>query len=815
VTNGRARFGHQASAALVVAGLAMASMGAVLPLLPVRDTSSEPLQPLAAVVVIAVLFAISEVTKFHFELRRQALSVSISDLPLVLGLFLVPPPLLLLARLAPAVVVMVARRTAPATLAFNLGLFTAETSVATSLFALLHPPEALGLSSWGAAFVVVVVVDALGAAAVVAAITVTQGPPSRLTVVQMLTSVVVSGLLGGTVAVMSLQVVHHSRFGLVLLGVLVAVIAVSHRAYYRLLRRHADLNQLFAYTQTLGAAQSKDGVVSELLSQSRELLQAESAELVEPVVSRIAPPPDDVRLQVPQVIPRGTRDLTQRRWLAETGLKDALTVPMKDQDEVIGVLQVGNRLGSASSFTADDLRLLQTLVAHAEALWHNARLLDKLRHDAQHDSLTGLGNRALFLEELSQLLASVDGSGELGAVLLLDLDRFKEVNDALGHPVGDTLLEMVAIRLVAHVPAGAVVARLGGDEFTILLPRCRSAEDAMATARAVRAALTGPFEVNGTFLEVGASVGVAIVPLDGTDPATVLRRADVAMYDAKRATSGVVRYKPTHDQRSTDLLEMAGELRQAIEREQIVMHYQPKASLRTGRVVGFEALARWCHPERGVVMPDVFIPLAEQTGLVGELTYSAITQALRDCRTWLDVVPGIGVSVNLSPRRLLEPDLPAVVADSLAAAEVPADLLTLEITESSIMSDPAASIRALHQLRDLGVHLSVDDFGTGYSSLAYLKELPIHEVKIDKSFISPMHQDRTAAAIVRAVVDLAHTLALNVVAEGVEEEATVTALTEVGCDVQQGYALGRPLPADAVRPWLRDRRDARRRPRAI
>jgi diguanylate cyclase (GGDEF)-like protein len=774
-----------------------------------------------AIAIVAATYGLAEISMFHVEVRGQALSVMLSDLPLVLGLFLLTPERLLLAGLVPAILLIMARRTAPGKAIFNLGLLTIEVAVAMVVMEALAPGRAHDIRSWAATLVTVLAVDVLGTAAVVAAMNQFGSRPTAADIRQMLAAVTVSGVLSTIVGLMAIVVLHSSTSALVLLAGLVVVVAVVHRAYYRLLRQHADLSRLFAFTQRAGGANNEaQTVVTELLTRARDMLNAESAVLrMRPVnddgVARNVDTTDPIAAGRPMVLPRGTRDPAMRRWLAEAGLRDALLVPLRDEDEITAVLQVGNRQGEAGTFTRDDLQLLQTLAVHAEVLWHNGRLLDRLRHDAHHDSLTGLGNRSLFQDELSRVLDHLKEPDELAAVLLLDLDRFKEVNDALGHPVGDTLLEKVAARLLAHVPADALVARLGGDEFTILLRRCRSPEDATATARAVKAALTGPFEVNGTFLEVGASVGVAVVPLDGTDPSTVLRRADVAMYEAKHSTSGVVRYQPAHDRRSSDLLELAGELRQAIEHEQIVMHYQPKASLRTERIVGFEALARWHHPARGMVMPDVFIPLAEQTGLVGDLTYSAVTQALRECRTWLDVVPGVGVSVNLSPRRLLEPDLPAVVADLLAAARVPADRLTLEITEGSIMSDPAASIRALHQLRDLGVQLSVDDFGTGYSSLAYLQRLPIHEVKIDRSFITPMNHDRGAAAIVRTVVELAHTLGFNVVAEGVEEEETQMALADVGCDIQQGYGLSRPLPPEAVRPWLRDRRNARRRPRAI
>jgi diguanylate cyclase (GGDEF)-like protein len=797
------------SAVPAVGGSVMGAVGGLI-LATTRHVEVDPTLgvPLTAAVV-AALYLLAEVSMFHVEVRGQAFSVTLSDLPLVLGIFLLTPEWLLLVALVPVILVGLLRRTDVSKALFNVGLLTLEVAVATLLLDALAPTRTPDVWSWAATFGSVLVVDLLGTAAVVAAMHLLGSRPDRTDVLQMVLAVSVSGLLSTTLALMAIIVLHSSAAGLVLLAVLAGVVALAHRAYYRLLRQHANLNRLFAFTQTVGSAQDSEGVVAELLTQARELLAAESAVLRLRVTEPTSP--DDLVADArPVVLPRGTRDPVQRRWLAKAGLRDALLVPLRDHDDVVAVLQVGNRLGVSGTFTRDDLALLQTLTAHAEVLWRNGRLLEQLRHDAQHDSLTGLANRSLFIDKLTSLLAApthqTASSGTRAAVLLLDLDRFKEVNDALGHPVGDVLLQQVADRLHSHVPSGAVVARLGGDEFAVLIPACRAAEDALATARAARASLTGAFEVAGTFLEVGASVGVAMIPADGDEAPAVLAHADVAMYAAKRSATGVARYQREHDTSSTDRLALAAELRGALLEDQISLHYQPKANLRTGRTVGFEALARWQHPTRGLVMPDEFIPLAEHTGLIGPLTKRALQLALAECRSWLTTAPGVGVAVNLTPRRLLEPSLPASIADLLSGTGVPADLLTLEITESSIMSDPEAAGRALRQLRELGVRLSIDDFGTGYSSLAYLQRLPVDEVKIDKSFVIPMAMDPSAAAIVRAIVDLAHTLDLSVVAEGVEDDQTRGLLADLGCDVVQGYGLARPMPAESVADWLRAHR---------
>jgi len=778
--------------------LAVAGLG-VLRLAP--DRAPVPIS-LTAVVAILVLFGVAESTQIHLEVRRETVSVSISELPLVLALFLLPPAAVVACRLLPAAAVFVARRTAPGKAAFNIGLFTAEVGTAELLFQWLHVGTGLGVRDWGVAYPTIAVVDLVGSVAVVAAIRFLGGRPSLR---QVLLPVQLGGLLNTTAALLAVLVLRVNGAATVLLVIMAGVIAVAYRGYNRLQRQHADLGQLFAFTQTVGTNQSSDETVTQLLDRARELLQAESAvlrlrpEAGEGVTSTATGLPPE-----PMVIPRTTKDPLLREWLVHNGVRDALLVPLCDGPELVGILQVGNRLGAMSTFSAQDLQLLQTLTAHAELIRNNGRLLEQLRHDAHHDGLTGLANRSHLLLRLQDRLAT--GFGTAGdveaAVLLLDLDRFKEVNDTLGHPVGDRLLRQVAARLKEHLPADAVVARLGGDEFAVLLPACGSAEEARAVARSARQDLARTYEVDGTTLEVGASIGIALIPRDGQDPPSVLQHADVAMYAAKRTEVGVALYRADDHHSGLHRLALARDLRHAAEDGQLLVHYQPKMSLRTGEVVGCEALVRWAHPVRGLVMPDEFVPIAEQTGMIARLTREVLHQALRECRDWRALRPGAGVAVNLSARGLLDPGLAEVVADQLAATGVPPELLTLEITESSVMSDFDTAFAALQQLHGLGVRLSVDDFGTGYSSLAYLQRLPVHEVKIDKSFVMPMSVSTPAAAIVRAIVDLAHNLGLSVVAEGVEDDRSRHALRAMGCDTMQGYLLSRPLPPEQLTAWL-------------
>jgi diguanylate cyclase (GGDEF)-like protein/PAS domain S-box-containing protein len=427
----------------------------------------------------------------------------------------------------------------------------------------------------------------------------------------------------------------------------------------------------------------------------------------------------------------------------------------------------------------------------------------ELRHQAFHDPLTGLPNRALLHDRLEQAIRLAHRDGGPLALLLMDLDRFKEVNDTLGHQQGDALLQQVCQRLRDALRASDTVARLGGDEFAVLLPETDEA-GATAVARQLLRVLEQPFLLEGQPVDVGASLGLALHPAHGTDAATLLRRADVAMYVAKRAGGGYTVFSAEHDRHSPDRLALVGELRQAIEQEQLTLHYQPKVGVRTGTVTGVEALVRWQHPERGLIPPDRFIPLAEQTGLIRPLTRWVLNAALRQCNTWRQAGLEIPVSVNLSMRNLHDPELPEVIAKLLARWGVPPTGLRVEVTESAVMADPGRAMEVLGQLRALGLEIAIDDFGTGYSSLGYLKRLQVTQLKIDRSFVQHMATDGSDLAIVHATIAMGHNLGLTVVAEGVEEKFAWELLTRLGCDAAQGYYLSRPLPVPELLEWLRD-----------
>jgi diguanylate cyclase (GGDEF)-like protein/PAS domain S-box-containing protein len=444
-------------------------------------------------------------------------------------------------------------------------------------------------------------------------------------------------------------------------------------------------------------------------------------------------------------------------------------------------------------------------VAFLRDVSHSKQQLVRLRHQAMHDSLTELPNRAMLYDRLTQTLESAQRNGTTLVLMLMDLDRFKEVNDTFGHHFGDMLLKQVAFRLRNALAVSDTVARLGGDEFAVLLPDSDS-RAAITMARKILNSLQQPFIVEAQVLEVGASIGIALYPVHGGDARTLLRRADIAMYSAKQANSGYAFHQSEQEPRSTDQLALVVEMRNAIERDEFVLHYQPKLHLRSGLVTRAEVLIRWNHPERGLIPPNVFIPIAERTGLIKPITDWILERALRQCREWQDNGVPMHIAVNVSAKSLQDHEdmLPQKLQQLLDRWQVDPRFLKIEITESSIMADPAHALAILSLLQSMGVRLSVDDFGTGYSSLTHLRQLPIDEIKVDQSFVMGMKTSDADAAIVRTVIDLAHNLGKQVCAEGVEDEETWQMLKDLGCDLAQGYYISRPLSALDLLAWLTD-----------
>jgi len=689
--------------------------------------------------------------------------------------------------------------------------------------------------------------------------------------------------------ILAIALVEAGTADLLLLCGLVAVADVGWQRALSARQRHGALEELYGFTRRL--ASTDDGeraLIAEVLLGARSMLSASSATMVVPLdaplehltlrcrlegdepleVQEGAPrdeladlvasggplvlsskrpgppgppgPPGTAANPRPETGPAGGDQDDRERHVqferSSARMGGAIAAPLAPGEPLSGYLLVAGRAFSHEGFGPDDLRLLQALAANAAVALRKTGLLDKLRHEASlrhyeahHDALTGLPNRTMLYERLGTLLGHPSsGTVEVG-LALVDLDRFKHVNDTLGHHAGDLVLVEVARRLGPLAGDGTLVARLGGDEFAILAYQDSSAEGAavpgaggtepsappgdargacLAKAADALLAIAQPMSVLGLELVVVASAGVVGPVKEGTSQSTVLSRAEIAMYEAKSSGGGLRVYNPVSDRSTVRRLTMATELRKAIEGGKVHLHYQPVVDVVTGAVTGAEALARWEHEQFGHISPDEFIPVAERSGLIEPLTRWAIPEALGQLCLWRRSSPGLTMAVNLSAASLLRPNLAADIEAALQAAGLPASALRLELTESTLMAEPGE--KALHELKDLGVALSVDDFGTGYSSLTRLKQLPFDEVKIDRSFVTHMGTSNDDEAVVRSVIRLAQGLEKLVTAEGVEDQEVLAMLAALGCNSAQGFYMGRPAPA---REWGGRSQTGRRRGR--
>ena len=779
----------------------------------------------AVTVALLLAFAFAEVAVVHIPVGRNSYALTFSDIPLVVGLFFLSPLAFVLVRvLGAAAPRALENRGSPRKLVFNLAWYTVEASLAVIIWhGLLASSVELGPMAWLAAGVVTVTVDLIGTLAISLVIATDTGAKPRAREVLVEANPLVA-LVNASTALVIVYVITSDWRALWTVAVVVAVLVFAQRSHNRLRRRTESLEQLGQFTSDVGGQLEVETAVRTALLWMTRSLKAETAELVleerfagssrrwtAAFDGSVSEQPGAVYAVAlapwladgPVLARRRTRDRALAAALRTAGLRDAIAMPLHGDGEVIGTLLVGDRLGDVETFAASDLRELQALGNHLSVTLRNARRADLIRENAHEqlrrslvDELTGLPNRRHLQEQLGTHL---DDGGRATAILL-DLDRFKDINDTLGHRTGDELLKMVAERLDRSAPHDALVARLGGDEYAVLLLSDDDATTAYVVAL-IRHAFSQPFELEQLQVTVEASLGVAVVD-SSAGPTDLLRRADIAMFAAKSRRTGVETYRPELEVGSPQRLTLLTDLREAITRGELTVHFQPKVRLRDGQVVGAEALVRWVHPQRGFIGPDEFVPVAEHSGLITPLTFAVLRQSLDACASWRRAGRPLGVAVNISPRSLLDPSFVDEVARALAVVEVPASAVTLEITESSLMADPERAIEAMQRLRTLGLHLSIDDLGTGYSSLSYLQRLPVSEVKIDRSFLRPDDTEGDSFAIVGAIVDLGHRLGRHVVAEGVEDETTWARLQQLGCDSAQGYWMSRPLPAADFTTWL-------------
>jgi diguanylate cyclase (GGDEF)-like protein len=817
------------------------------------------------VVVVAVAlgagFFFAEQFLLTVEFRRQAHVFTLAGIPLLIGVLVLPPEILVATRLAGSLLAFVWQRVSVEKMAYNSAAYAFEAAADVLLVQLLlRPYHGLDVRTAVILIVVLAVVDQLIGALVLVIIRVHNGPLSRSDVLQ---DVLPSFLMSVAASMVALNILILLQYGVVGAGVAVLLLglgAFGYRAYAAARRRHESLTLVHEFVTGGVGAQSLETLAEQLLSRIRRLLRASSVQVM--VVDSDSDGDGDsgrdsnrslggergdtipsgrglalaldldeedhleisqrdfdtqdwvvvraLSQQEPLLAGRTAKDPALRRWLAERGFRDAMMVALPESSGVRGTVRVTDRLGETSTFTTEDLTMLQTLTGHLAVALRNTRLLQELGWDATHDSLTGLANRRELYTEGQKRL--VKDPVRRRALLLLDLDRFKEVNDSLGHHAGDQLLVEVAARLRGALRGADLLARLGGDEFAVLLndagsdEAARVAENLRATLAVPFAAPAGPSLAGSLTLHSTVSVGISRFPEDGPDLSALLRKADIAMYKAKTSFQGFHVYSGIDDADDTTRLQTVDELRTGLDGDQLVLHYQPKVDLDSGHVHSVEALVRWDHPTRGLIYPDAFLPLVEASGLMRAMTVRVLEIALDQAADWHARGQRLTIAVNLSASSLVDAELPDEVFAMLAARGVPPRVLQLEITEEFLMADHDRARSILTRLRDGGIQISVDDFGTGYSSLSRLREMPIDELKLDRSFVLPMADDARAAALVASAIGLAHSLGLRMVAEGVETNVAYTELKRLGCDQGQGFLMSRPVPAAELDHWLSNRR---------
>jgi diguanylate cyclase (GGDEF)-like protein len=759
--------------------------------------------------------------------RRASASIALDGVPILLAAAFLPPVAVLATVLAGQLATLVPSRKplVMVTVSLLVNLFAVATAVMVYDRA-MGATSPVSLTGWLLAAGLLLVTSVTSLTGIVAARAVLKWrwthPPLGSTLLQVTLDVVLCSV-GGLVAV---SLVLANPWAIVLFAVLVAAADLGWHRTARAAERHASLQKLYDFTSRLATVEGGEReVVRAVLDEARALLMASRAILVAPLEAPLEhlclrctvdeEQPARFEEGVPlttlalMVRERGsvladahTTDPESKRVLGAEGVREVLAVPLRPGEAGAGCLAVADRAFTHEGFGPADVRLLGALAANAEAVLRRTGLMEKLReeaavrhYEATHDRLTGLANRAVFSSRMEDALqpAQAPGSGARVALVLLDLDGFKAVNDTLGHHVGDMVLAQLACRLAPLGGETTLVARVGGDEFVVLLEDAPDEDGCMAMAERVFSAVNEPIVVKDFELVVRGSVGVAASAVRRTSGAVLLRHADIAMYKAKAEGGGVRLYDAATDRSTLRRLSLATELRKALEASQLQLHYQPVVDIPTGRIFSCEALTRWSHDQFGPIAPDEFIPVAERAGLIDPLTWWVLRTALTQVKQWRTFLPQLSVAVNLSARSLATRDLAARVSQELDLAGLAPDALRLELTESSMMADLGAP--ALRELSALGVSLSIDDFGTGYSSLTRLRELPFHEVKIDKSFVAQMCRASEDEAVVRSVIELARGLGRMATAEGVEDEGTLDRLLALGCHSAQGFLLGRPAPA--------------------
>ena len=762
------------------------------------DVARPELWQLAAATAVIVF---GDVAVLHVRFGSDRMSFTWGEASIILGLALVPGPLLVITAMAAIAAAQVCLRRPLQKVAFNAAAMAVAANLASTVATAVAGEQGLRELdrplTWLALTLAAAAFFAWNTAAVAVAVAFSQRLPVRRVLARQL-PLLLLGLLGNTLGAIALLTTDWRGKTLAVVPAFIGLLYLSYRNYLR-------------------AIEERD-IWQQLDDASKELSRLEEAEVASAAIRRAVQLFKAVRAEM---VVYDDADAGTRRYVGDSVDVEAAavvdggwwTTPATDDTRVVVDCEgLAGRIGRLCLDFERETRLSRreqqvlTTFSHAvSTCLQNARLYGEMRaeagrqaYEASHDSLTGLANRALLRERAPLVLAESARSGRPCALLLLDLDHFKEINDTLGHSAGDLLLQQVAERLSDSTRSGDLVVRLGGDEFAVLLRDLRCVDDAPKVAVDLLRSLSAPMVFEGLKLSVEGSIGVACYPEDGGDIEDLLRKADIALYQAKASRGSVQRYRADRDDSSSDRLQLVTELGAALENDELILHFQPQIDIRTGDVRGCEALVRWQHPERGLLPPVEFVDVAEHSGLVRAFTLHILDRALAQAAEWQLADRDVTVAVNLSARNLLDPDLPADVARVLDRHGVAPQMLVLEITETTMMSELDVVEQVLSGLRRLGVEIAVDDFGTGYSSLAFLQRVAVNEIKIDKRFVLGMQESESDTAIVRATIELAKSLGLRTVAEGVETADLLERLTRMGCDSAQGFYFGRPAEASVI-----------------
>lgn len=794
----------------------MLAVGLSLCLPRLAESSATVVSPRIPLLALAAVWLVLELVTLYVSFGGDldnSEDIVLTEFVLALGLLMATPlDLLVVGFTVPVLVHLVQRRKSPLKQLFNAANRTIELGVGLAVYQAVRPEDPLSMTGWAA---VVLAVVASGTASGLTVSTVISLAIGRLPIGDFARStlfpVPVSVACGSAAFVVAAALASDALSTLPALVVVFGSGVLLVRTLSVLTERHMDLRSLHGFGQRLDDVGEPAEIVASALEAATDLLVARTAEAYvrdpdDPDgFQRVSRGPDGALSRVP--VPR--EELPDDHGVA--GDRSRVSTATGTGDDLL-VLSTHDRGTGIRPFTAQDLRLLDMVAHQAGSHLATSRLIARLRHEALHDKLTGLANRARLLEVAREQLASAPGSST--ALVWIGLEGLDTVNAALGHDRGDELLVQVGRRLKEHAPAGATVARVGSDEFAVLLHAdpVREADPDRPGAPAQLCALPlvdvlrGPFLLFDVEVLVRGRAGVcqasAWSPLTAEE---LLRRADVAMREARRRGLDVEEHTALLETATPATLALAAELRGAIDGEELVLHAQPQLRLDDGRVSGVEMLVRWQHPRLGLLPPNAFLPLAEQTGLDRPLTLWVLDRALAAAAAWRCDDIELEVSVNVSPTMLADHELGEQVRELLAKHALPGGGVVLEITESSLITSPVQAAALLEQLAALGVRISIDDFGTGFSSLSYLRRLPVHEIKVDKTFVLGMLDSDDDAAVVRSVVGLGQSLGLRVVAEGVENRATLEILRDLRCEAAQGYHLARPMPLAEIPGWLRSR----------